>query len=129
MASYYHGSTKFFTSLQPNSWVTLFQDDARFFATPLAAKENVMLEGRPVPNLLAEELPADSQIFIYKIYTTDVTPIDGLNGSRPNWLLQTNDWTKVELVEYYASWHKALGLIPKNISEKVENIFEFSKTA
>lgn len=128
MNSYYHASSKFFTTLKPNSWVTIFQDDARLMAVPELvtqlsfgpngygdAWDREMLDGDLLP---------DDQIFVYKITTNEVLPIEATNGVVWKWNLQTVGWQNVELVEYYPSWHKLFNVSNKKIKKDLEVLFD-----
>lgn len=119
MNSYYHASSKFFTALKPNSWVTIFQDDARLLAVPeLIAKMSCDHNGYGDPKPLEVtdgDLLPDDQIFVYKVTTNDVLPIESNNGVVWKWNLQTVGWQRVELVEYYPSWHKLFNISNKKI--------------
>jgi hypothetical protein len=108
---FYHGSTKFFTSLKPNSWVFSFREDARLFAVPWGSAN--LSHGDVISEVKSPPLK-DSHLFIYKIQTDGVMPVEGEDG---NWV--TTDWAKVELVEYYPSWHK---LFAVKSNEEIKNI-------
>ena len=109
---FFHGSTKFFTSLSPTTWVSSSQEDARIFAIPWGSNNfSDIKEIGSIP--FKGFIPKDCPIFIYKIETDRVTPVEGGDGS---WL--TTDWAKVELVEYYPSWHKLFGISLLEIEKK-----------
>ena len=123
---FYHGSTKFFSSLKPNSWLTTYSDDARVFAIPWVM-DCVDPVGRPTPDLYEKNnIPEDSELFIYKVTTDEITKLETNLGKFEDWICQNISWAKVELVEYYPSWHKLFGIysktINKNVKDNIENI-------
>lgn len=124
---FYHGSTKFFTSLQPASWVTDHPSDARMLALPWG-KEVVskdLKDRRPSQNIILQGKPLeDCPIFVYRISIEEqeVIPIEIEMGKILDWNWQTIDWAKVELFEYYPSWHRLLGIS----SEENEKDLDFS---
>jgi hypothetical protein len=127
VTSYYHASSKFFTVLKPNSWVTTLQADARFLAIPeVAEKLSYNSSGYKLSKkiIATEDLPEDCAIFIYKIKTNNVAPIESNLGQVWDWNWQTLDWNNVELVEYYPSWYKLFNVCDKNIKQNLEELFE-----
>jgi hypothetical protein len=74
-------------------------------------------------------LPEDSPLFIYKISTEKVRPIESDRGKIWEWNWETLDWENVELVEYYPSWHRLFGIYSNNLNKNLENKFEESKSA
>lgn len=121
---FYHGSTKFFTMLKPNSWVTKIQDDARIFAIPTPSKYGLNEEGRPLQIQFGENPPEDCEIFIYKIETKDVRPTESSMGKVLDWNWHTTNWARVELVEYYPSWHRFFGISSKEKEIELDEEFE-----
>ena len=125
---FYHGSTKFFTSLQPASWVTDHPSDARMLAMPWG-KEVIskgLKDHRPSQDIILKGNPSeDCPIFVYRISveTTGVIPIEVV-GKVLDWNWQTTDWENVELVEYYPSWHRILGISAKENEIDLDYSFE-----
>lgn len=124
---FYHGSTKFFTSLKPASWVTDHPSDARILALPWG--KNIVSKGigdrRPSQDLILMGNPGrDCPIFVYRICTKDIIPVEIEGGKILDWNWQTIDWENVELVEYYPSWHRLLGVSIKEEEKDLDYLFE-----
>jgi hypothetical protein len=119
---FYHGSTKFFTSLPPNTWVTSLLDDAKVIAAPwnLERLEKNRLESKD-SELPIESLP-DTVIFIYKIKTDLVAPIETGAELPLNWT--TLQWESVELIEYYPSLQKLFANISNVEIKNNKNAFD-----
>lgn len=113
---YYTSSTSFFTVLKPNSWVTKYKEDAIYLTIPW-----LLYHGQPQAS--AAEVPEDNNIYIYKIETDSVIKIEDCGERFRNWNWQTTDWAKVELIQYYPSWHKFFGLF--NVNKQILSDIEF----
>lgn len=112
---FYHSSTRFLSVLKPNSPVTQYKEDAIYLAAPWLLRLDVSI---PSPD---KDFPQDDCIYVYKILTNDIVkPDSGRSscGELHEWCWQTTDWARLELIEYYPSWHKLTGL---SLEKKFKN--------
>jgi hypothetical protein len=126
---FYHGSTKFFSSLQPASWVTDHPSDARMLALPWGREviSKGLSDRRPSQDIILQGSPLkDCPIFVYRISVekNGVIPIEIEMGKVLDWNWQTTDWANVELVEYYPSWHRLLGISVNEDQKYLDYSFE-----